>query len=426
MLIHIVKKGDTIYKIAKRYGVSTGRIISDNGIANPRQLVVGQALIILIPRTVYTAGPRDTLASIAAKFGTTPMQLMQNNPTLIGASYIPPGTVLTIDFEGEKRRPIYINAFAYPHINRNVLRRALPYLTYLTLFSYGFTLDGELIGMDDQPLIDMAYEYKVGPIMSLSTITEDGNFSGARAKALFNDPALQDTVIANVLEVMERKGYIGLDMDFEYIDPADREAYVAFLEKITARMHAYGYFVNTDLAPKTSAAQAGLLYEAHDYQAIGAVSDTVMLMTYEWGYTYGPPMAVAPLNQVRRVVEYAVTEIPNEKIMMGIPNYGYVWTLPYERGVTRATSIGNEYAVQLAARFGSEIQFDEAAQSPYFEYYDKGRKHIVWFEDVRSIQGKFDLLDEFALRGAGYWNAMRPFSQNWAFLSAAYDIRKVL
>ena len=426
MYIHVVKKGDTIWKIANQYGVSTQRIISDNGLRNPRGLVVGQALLILIPKTTYTVRPRDTLQTIARQFGVTVMQLLQNNPTLIDAPYLSPGQVIVVDFQQEKRRQITLNAYAYPHINRSVLKRALPCLTYLTIFGYGFTVDGELIGIDDQPLIDLAYEYQTGPVMLLSTITEDGNFSGARAKRLFEDPALQDTVIANLLETMERKGYIGLDLDFEYIQPEDGPAYAAFLQKVTARMHEQGYFVNAALAPKTSAAQAGLLYEAHDYGVIGATVDTVLLMTYEWGYTYGPPMAVAPLNRVRQVVEYAVSEIPPEKIFLGIPNYGYDWILPFERGVTRATSIGNEYAVEIAARRGAEIQFDQTAQSPYFEYYSDGRKHVVWFEDVRSIQAKFDLLDEYGLRGAAYWNAMRPFSQNWAFVSAAYNIRKVL
>ncbi len=387
---------------------------------------MGQALIILIPKTTYTVKPRDTLQTIAQQFGVTVMQLLQNNPSLIDAPYLNPGQVIVIDFQDEKRRQIRLNAYAYPHINRNVLKRALPYLTYLTVFSYGFTLDGELIGMDDQPLVDLAYEYQTGPVLAFSTITEDGNFSGARAKALFESPALQDKVIANLLETMERKGYIGLDVDFEYIQPEDGPAYTAFLQKITARMHEQGYFVNAALAPKTSANQAGLLYEAHDYGAIGAVTDTVLLMTYEWGYTYGPPMAVAPLNRVRQVVDYAVSEIPPEKIFMGIPNYGYDWILPFERGVTRATTIGNEYAVDIAARRGAQIQFDQTAQSPYFEYFSDGRKHVVWFEDVRSIQAKFDLLDEYGLRGAAYWTIMRPFAQNWAFISAAYDVRKVL
>lgn len=427
MTIHVVQQGDSVWNIAQRYGVSPERILSDNGITNPLHLVIGQALIILFPETIHTVQRGDSLFSIANAYGTSTSTLLQYNPELITSPYLYPGQQITIRFQEEKRREITINGFAYPHIQRNVLIRTLPYLTYLTIFSYGFTTDGELIEINDQPLINLAYQYQVAPVMSISSITEDGNFSSEHASMLFRDPAMQDKVLDNIVEVMLEKGYVGLDIDFEYIPAVDREGYIGFVEKAANRMHENGFFVNTDLAPKVSADQPGLLYEAHDYAAIGAVSDTVMLMTYEWGYTYGPPMAVAPLDQVRRVVSYAVTEIPPANIMLGIPNYGYDWPLPYERGVTQATAIGNERAVEIAVQNNVEIQYDETAQSPFFEYWARdGRKHVVWFEDVRSIQQKFNLIDEFELRGAGYWTIMRPFSQNWAFVSAAYDIRKVV
>lgn len=427
MYIHVVQPGDSVYSIARQYGASPQRIISDNNIVNPQVLVVGQALIILIPAVVYTVRPGDTLASIAASYGTTPIVLMQNNPNLIFSPVIQPGQQLTIRFEGDKIREVTINAYAYPYIRRDVLRRGLPYLTYLTIFGYGFTVEGELIPIDDQPLINLAYEYKTAPVMLLSSITEDGNFSGERASLLFHDQALQSRVLDNIIAVMVEKGYVGLDVDFEYIQPEDGDAFLQFLRNVTARLHPYGFFVNTDLAPKTSPDQKGLLYESHNYSAIGAISDTVLLMTYEWGYTYGPPMAVAPLNHVREVVRYAVNEIPNDKILMGIPNYGYDWQLPFERGITRATSIGNAYAVEIAARNRAAIRYDELAQTPYFEYRTgAGVNHIVWFEDVRSIQAKFALMDEYRLLGCGYWNLMRPFAQNWAFISAKYNVRKVV
>lgn len=128
---------------------------------------------------------------------------------------------------------------------------------------------------------------------------------------------------------------------------------------------------------------------------------------------------------MEQVVAYAVTEIDPAKLLLGIPNYGYDWTLPYEKGVTAARSLGNEEAVKLAARYGAEIRFDSVAASPYFEYTDEGgAAHVVWFEDVRSILGKLNLMDEYGLRGAGYWNVMRPFAQNFALLGALYDIEK--
>ncbi|MBQ7032095.1 MAG: LysM peptidoglycan-binding domain-containing protein [Clostridia bacterium] len=424
MQIYVVQRGDTVRRIASRYGVSYQRILSDNGLSATEPLVVGQALLILFPEEVYTVRQGDTLSAIARSFGTTTGELRRNNPELILNPTIYPGQQLTISFTEEKRRTLLAGGYAYPNINRTTLRTTLPYLSRLTVFGYGFTEDGNLIAINDLPLIEAALSENVAPFMLLSSITENGNFSGERASLLFRNTDLQNRVLASVIQTMQRKGYQGLDIDFEYIPREDSEGFLRFLENATAQLHAAGYPTHVDLAPKTYADQPGLLYEAHNYGAIGSIVDTVLLMTYEWGYAYGPPLAVAPLDQVRQVVEYAVTEIPREKILMGIPNYGYDWTIPYEKG-DRAVNIGSQAAVRRAARYGAEIQFDEVAASPYFYYRDEnGRRHVVWFEDIRSIAAKYDLLDEFGLLGSGYWTIMRPFRQNWAFLGAAYNIRK--
>ena len=143
-------------------------------------------------------------------------------------------------------------------------------------------------------------------------------------------------------------------------------------------------------------------------------------MTYEWGYTYGPPMAVAPLNKVRQVVEYALTEIPAEKINLGIPNYGYDWTLPFVRGISRAETLGNIQAVQRAISFGVPIEYYETAQAPFYHYISDGMEHEVWFEDVRSMNATFDLIEEYQLRGASYWNIMQLFRANWLLLKERF------
>jgi len=135
-------------------------------------------------------------------------------------------------------------------------------------------------------------------------------------------------------------------------------------------------------------------------------------------------MAVAPINQVRRVVEYALTQIPAEKVNLGIPNYGYDWPLPYERGVTKAATINNVQAVRIAVAQGAAIRFDEVAESPFFNYFENGLEHEVWFEDVRSLQAKFNLIDEYGLRGCGYWQIMQWFRANWLLLYDRFYILK--
>ncbi len=396
MDIYVVKAGDNVDDIAASYGILASRIIFDNQLVYPYELAVGQALFI----------------------GTG-----ERNP----------------------QRTISVSGYAYPFINRWVLEQTLPYLSEIPIFSYGFTLEGELIAplWDDNWMIREALSFGTRPILTLTPFGPDGRFNNRLISSVVNNLSYRENLIQNLLYVMEEKGYLGVDIDFEYILASDRDAFTEFVRRTAEVMRANGYTASVALAPKTSADQQGLLYEGKDYAALGEAADYVLLMTYEWGYTYGPPMAVAPINQVRRVVEYAVTEIPASKIHLGIPNYGYDWPLPYERGVTKATTIGNVQAVRIAVEQGAAIAFDEIAKSPFFTYESAvnesvvNRKdgsteetqrvlHEVWFEDVRSLQAKFDLVKEFGLRGCGYWQIMQWFRANWLLLSENFYVGKGL
>ncbi len=376
MQIHVVQSGETMEGIAEAYNSSYEELLQYNQLPNPDNLVVGQC--VLIP----------------------------------GAS-APLGEMI-------------VNGYLYPHIDEEVYRQALPSLTNVTIFGYGFDGEGNLIETPDEEVIAIAQSYGVKPIMLLAAMDEQGQFSLENGRVVFGNTLLQEKLIAEILVVMQQKGYVGLDIDMEFI-PADlKEDYINFIENVTRQLNQYGYFVNVDLAPKVSATQQGLRYESQDYSRIGQIADRVLLMTYEWGYTYGPPMAVAPLPSVKRVLDYGVSEIEKEKIFMGIPNYGYDWPLPYERGVTAARTIGNEEAIRLAANYNTEILFDENAMAPYFYYTDEqGIEHVVWFEDARSIQAKVQLGFSYPLRGLGYWNIMRPFPQNWRVLDALCEIQKM-
>lgn len=421
-MIYVVKEGDTIDSISSQFGISRSRLIYDNQIYAGR-VVTGQALLILEPSVVHTVEAGDTLTSIAREYGTSVQSLVRKNPYLLNEVNLMPGDVLTVEYAKEKLGSLNVTGYAYPYISTETLREALLYLDELLIFSYGFTTSGTLIPPAmEEPLIEQALEFGVDPMLVLTPFAETGSFNNQLVKAVSEDLTMQQTLIENLVQAVQQKGYAGVDVDFEYILPEDREGYAAFVGNLRERMNALGYKVSVALAPKISSEQEGLLYEGMDYALLGANANTVFLMTYEWGYTYGPPMAVAPINKVRQVLDYAVTQIPVEKIYMGIPNYAYDWPLPYERGVTRATSIGNVEAVEIADQNGAQIQFDETAMSPFFNYTLNGVAHEVWFEDVRSIDVKLRTAKEYGFSGVGYWNLMRPFRANWLLIDSLFQL----
>ncbi len=379
MVIYTVRSGDTLDDIAARYNISAEDIAYANQIPYPYALAVGNSL--LLSEASYTLTDDDIL-------------VVSSN------------------------RSAYFGGYAYPFISRWVLEQTLPYLTDLFIFSYGFTTEGTLIppALDDTFMITLAKNYGIAPILTLTPFGADGQFSNYLITRVINSDEARAQLIASLVSEVTERGFEGVDIDFEYILADDRIAFAQFVSEVRTAINALGYPVSVALAPKTSDTQVGLLYEGKDYALLGEAADYVLLMTYEWGYTYGPAMAVAPLNKVREVVEYALTKIPAEKINLGIPNYGYDWTLPYVRGTSKARTIGNIEAVQLAISQGVPIQFDEIAQSPFFTYVQNGLTHEVWFEDVRSIYGKFGLVQEYGLRGMSYWQIMRLFRANWLLL----------
>lgn len=377
---------------------------------------------------IYVVQPGDSVDSIAAS-QNVPVEALTYDNQIYPPYRLAVGQALYIrgDSPPEDRIPLYVFGYAYPFINPDNLDETLPFLTDLYVFSYGFTLEGDLVPPQspDDWMIDRALEAGVRPILTLTPFGPDGRFNNNLVTNLVHNPQIQQRLIWNLGKIMQEKRFGGLDIDFEYIMADDRQAYADFVKRITQIMNQFGYQVTVALAPKTSADQSGLLYEGVDYRLLGEAANRVLLMTYEWGYTYGPPMAVAPINMVRKVVDYAITEIPLYKISLGIPNYGYDWPLPYERGVTRAETVSNLEAVQIAIENGAEIQFDEEAMSPFFRYWKYGVQHEVWFEDVRSYKAKFDLIKEYGLTGAGYWQIMQFFRANWLVLSQMFVARKV-
>ena len=423
MQIHVVASGQTLFSIARQYDVPAGILARCNGLTEPYRLAVGQSLLVLRPTSLVTVYAGDTLSSLARQSGQSVRALLRLNPNLTQQTAIYPGQIIVTAIEDAPERAAAVFGYAYPYVSPSVLAGILPYAGGLAPFTYGFTADGTLVPLDDEAMLAQAAEIGTAGVMHLSTLTERGTFSAERAAALLADEAAQDTMIANVLANMAARGYQALDVDFEYLGASLAAAYAAFLGKLRTAVNANGWPLLAALAPKTSRDQSGTLYEGHDYAAVAANTDAVLLMTYEWGYTYGPPMAVAPLPSVRRVVEFALTEMDASHIFLGFPNYGYDWTLPYTPGTTRARSLSNEEAVRLAADCGAEIRYDEASQTPWFPYTDSaGQAHEVWFEDVRSSRAKFALAAEYGLRGFGYWNFMRPFTANFCLLNALFRL----
>ena len=231
MDIHVVQPGDTMYQLAQQYGVPMERLLQDNQLPNPSHLVVGQTIVVQYPELTHTVLPGDSLYSIAQMHNTTVAQLLRSNPALQGRDLIYPGQHIVVKYASRPRGPLTVNAYAYPYIDRDLLRATLPYLSQLTPFSYRFDED-DLIPLRDEALVNAALQSRVAPILHLSNLDERERFSAELAHELLEDEEDQEELIQEILRTIDRKGYRGVDVDFEYVRGEDADSYARFLARL--------------------------------------------------------------------------------------------------------------------------------------------------------------------------------------------------
>ncbi len=375
---------------------------------------------------IYIVKPGDTLWSIARRYKTSAEELAFLNQLNDPARLIPNLALLVPGAEASPRGEMLVNAYAYPNISQAVLNETLPCLSFFCPFSNRLTLAGELVPIDDGALAEAALAQSAAPFLTVTNLGENGGFSSEIAHAVFTDQGVQDAAIDSIFAALARRRWAGVNLNVEYVYPFDRESYNQFLRRLSELLHARGWYLTTAIAPKESAEQEGLLYTAHDYAAHGRFADWVVLMTYEWGYTYSAPQAVSPVNRIRRVLDYAVTQMPTGSILLGLSNYGYRWRLPWRQG-DAARVISNAAAANLAVSVGAELHFDEAAQAPWFAYTDAaGERRAVWFEDLRSLRARLDLVREYGLAGVSWWTVNPLFRAGLRLQTARCDTVKIL
>ena len=429
MNIHVVQQGETITSIAKHYGITVERLLLDNDIAYPYNLVVGQSILIVYPTITYTVQEGDTLKGIADSYQISVLQMLRNNPFLSDRDYLFPGDSLVIRY-GDNKKKIKTNGYANPFINIGTLRKTLPYLTYLSIFGYTVNENGEINEPDDEELIQMAKDYQVAPIMLVSTLSYQGVGSAEAAyKILYNEDKV-NRYIDNILDILRRKGLYGVSFIFSFMYSENVDVYSSFTEKVAERLNREGYTVITSLPPMTEIEADRITFERIDYTRIGIYANQTVVMNYSWGHNPGPPMPAASIYMLRLFIDYLITQIAVDKMIIGLPIFGYGWQLPYIIGKTEANALTYESAITLALDTGSEIYFDEVSQNPYYEFVENRAgipiKYIVWFVDVRSIDALLGLLAEYNSSGIAVWNIMTFFQQMWLLINSQYEIETIL
>jgi spore germination protein len=426
MNIHVIQPEDNIYSIANYYGVSVERLLVENDIFDPNNLIVGEALVIIKPARTYIVQEGDSLESIAKSQGTDTMELLRNNPNVSDRElYV--GEELVISYEGERTDLIKTDGFAYPFINRDTLRKTLPYLTYLTVYAYEITETGNLVDIDDLEIIQIAKDYNVVPIMYITVPIEKEGVNMTIAHSLISDAQIQNNFLDDTMAALRNKGYYGININTPFIQPEDRQPYVEFIDKITKLLNSEGYTVAITIAPSTFEASTGLIYEGVDYIGLGLAANEVLYqLTYAWRMPNNLPINALPFQAVLQTLRNATMLIHPNKCMLGISNVGYLWEFPFFAAIINARFINYNSAIRLASNTGSVIEFNQPSNSSFFQYVENGREYMVWFKDARSLYPWIVYSKEYGLQGVSIWNITYFVTYLWLTINAHYVIEKLI
>ena len=142
---------------------------------------------------------------------------------------------------------------------------------------------------------------------------------------MLHSPELMAAHVTAIVALVQRNQYAGIDLDYENLHAADRQAFSTFVTRLAHALHAKGKVLSVAVFAKTTNAGTDPRNVAQDYAAIGRAADQVRLMAYDYHWESSAPGPVAPISWVRAVLRYAKTQIPASKIILGVPLYGYDW-----------------------------------------------------------------------------------------------------
>lgn len=284
------------------------------------------------------------------------------------------------------------------------------YLNQMSTQTFTVTETGEVAGDAPSDSLQIA---KVQQIGTYATITNQkhNDFNKDLAHLILSDAQVRQRAVDHSLQLVREGGFAGVNVDFENMRPTDRDLYTQFVRELGAALRPHGYRVIVSSAAKTSDSPKSSWIGAFDYRALGEAADQVQLMTYDEHGPWGEPGPTASLPWVKNVLTYATSQIPAEKILLGLPAYGNDWNVTTGKG---HKAVAWKNLPTLLKRAGAAPQWDEKSQTPYLRYTAAdGTQHVVWYEDARSIAIKTRLVEEFGLAGVAMWRMGLENEEFW-------------
>jgi len=250
-------------------------------------------------------------------------------------------------------------------------------ITWISPTSSYITKGGVFVGRVSNSVLELA---RANNVLVVPLVANEG-FSKDIAHEFLTNLKVRDEVLSNLTSFVVNGNYDGINIDFEGVDPSDREALTEFMRLLSIKLHEHSKIVSIDVPAKTYDSKEGWS-GAYDYKALGNYCDYVVLMVYDYHWSGSSPGPISPLDWLRGVLSYTTSVMPKEKIVVGIPFYGYDWSGGRGSGVTFSE------AINLAMSTNAKVYFDDNSG----EYYFKAQGHEVWFQGAKSTELRLNII----------------------------------
>ncbi|MFC1727368.1 glycosyl hydrolase family 18 protein [Patescibacteria group bacterium] len=223
-------------------------------------------------------------------------------------------------------------------------------------------------------------------------------FDSQSVTNLLTDQFLQEQLVTKLIDLAQENGYQGWDLDWEEIDRADNERFSNFVRFLAEELHK-----NDLLLSVTVHAQTGQLDDwdgskGQNWLKLGQRADQIRIMAYDFHHSGTEPGPVTPSGKLRAVIGFALSQIPKEKIVLGLPTYGYDW---WEKG---AWSLQYTEAIKVITDNRGHWQYDSQEMAVTGQYVFENQKHQLWFENAQSIVAKINLATDLGVRNFIFWS----------------------
>lgn len=288
-------------------------------------------------------------------------------------------------------------------------------MTILAPQCYRVDQNGNVQGSMPPDVSNAARQAKL-PVLAL---IYNQDFDRRVASALLHNRSLQKRLIWKLAAIAQQENLLGFQLDFENIGPDDINLYTRFVHDAARELHHDGRLLSVAVVPRFLDSVPSQWAAAYDYPGLARAADFLTLMAYDNSGRLGPPGPIAGYDWVRNALDYAISRVSPDKLLLGIALYGREWTNNGRR--IEAHTMPYPQTRALLNRLSLTPQWDERQRSPWFEYRAGGTIRSVWYENARSIQEKLRLLDRYQLRGFAAWRLGMEDPRIWPMVSAMRD-----